>query len=398
MDDVRPDALQPLAERERWVGAEVLTIIAAQIVFGLGWSLYLLVPKFLATALGAGPELIGRTNAAGGLAGILLVPIAAVGIDRFGRKLFFRAGAVLIVIVSLGYMHVDAVGWPVFVLQGCIAAAFGLAFNANAALLADWAPPSRLGQAIGWLGAANVLTNAVSTAIAEPIAMRYGWNPVFGLGVALASTALLLSVFLRPAPVRASTAGVLETERNAFDVRALVEILFATTLIGCVFSALFVFVQPYALQLGAHEVHGFFVGFTVAAVLCRLLLGGLGDRFGRRRVAVWMCVAYALSALLTRHLDPTRLWLDGLAFGAAHGLLYPTLNAVVLETVPSSRRGFGMAFYNGAFNAGTALSSVGWGWLAQKHGYPIVYACACALALAAAFVLAAGQRSSRSWS
>jgi MFS family permease len=83
------------------------------------------------------------------------------------------------------------------------------------------------------------------------------------------------------------------------------------------------------------------------------------------------------------------LWLDGLVFGAAHGLLYPTLNALVLETVPSSRRGFGMAFYNGAFNAGTALSSLGWGWLAQKHGYLLVYAVAGGIALLAAAVLAA---------
>jgi MFS family permease len=389
MHDARPEVTRPLAERERWVTSEVMTIIAAQIVFGLGWSLYLLTPKFLATALGAGPELIGRTNAAGGIASILLVPVAAVGIDRFGRKVFFRAGALLVVIVSLGYMHVHTVGWYVFALQGCIAAAFSLAFNANAALLADWAPPSRLGQAIGWLGAANVLTNAVSTSFAEPLATRYGWNAVFGLGVALGSTALVLSVFLQPAPVRVGLPGHGTAPPDRFDRLAFVQILFATTLIGAVFAALFVFVQPYALSLGAREVHDFFLGFTASAVACRLLLGGLGDRFGRRRVAVWMCVGYGVSALLTRHLDPTRLWLDGLAFGAAHGLLYPTLNALVFETVPSSRRGFGMAFYNGAFNVGAALSSLGWGWLAQKHGFPLVYAVACGIALLAAGVLAA---------
>jgi len=49
-------------------------------------------------------------------------------------------------------------------------------------------------------------------------------------------------------------------------------------IMGCVFIAAFGFVQPYALSRGAREVRGFFLGFTCSAVLCRVFLGGLGDR------------------------------------------------------------------------------------------------------------------------
>jgi len=44
-----------------------------------------------------------------------------------------------------------------------------------------------------------------------------------------------------------------------------------------------------------------------------------------------------------------------LVFGAAHGVLYPTLNALMLELLPVSRRGLGMVLYNGAFNLGASL-------------------------------------------
>ncbi len=388
------DNTAPSAPAAHWVTRDVVLVLIAQMVFGFGWSLYLLTPKFMATALHAGPELIGQAGAVGGAAGLLTAPFAARGLDRFGRKLFFRAGAALVVLLSLGFLQVRAMGPLVYVLQGCVSAAFVLAFNAAAALLADRAPPARIGQAIGWLGGANVLMNAVATMVAEPLATRYGWHVVFELGVLAGTLAFALSFALRAPPLpRAPAAPEPRAPGRVHPHAELAAILVSTTFVGAVFAAMFVFVQPYALSLGAREVRDFFLGFTASAVAGRVLLGGLGDRFGHRTVSIWMAVGYALSALLTMQLDPDRLLLYGLAFGAAHGLLYPTMNALVLEVVSAHRRGFGMTMYSAAFNVGTAGSSLGWGWLAKHHGYGSVYAAATALALFAASVLWLGRPS-----
>jgi MFS family permease len=380
-------------DSKQWVSAHVLRIIAAQVIFGFGWSLYLLVPKFLATELHAGPETIGTLSAASGVAGLLTVPFAARGLDHFGRLPFFRLGALLVVALSIGFLFVREVSWLVYLLQGAVAAAFVLAFNATAALLSDYAPPSRLGQAIGWLGGANVMMNAVSTMVAEPLAMRIGWHVVFELGIVAGASAFAVSFLLREAPARPREATASPGARRIPSHREpIVGILLATTLIGAVFAAMFIFVQPYALDLGATEVREFFLGFTIAAVMCRVFLGGLGDRFGRRTVSIWMTLGYAAAALLTARLDPARLGLHGFAFGLAHGLLYPTLNALVLEVMPAARRGLGMVLYNGAFNAGTAASGLAWGWLARERGYPSVYVLASVAAFLAASVLFVGGR------
>jgi len=87
---------------ERLFTRDVALILIAQTAFGFGWSLYLLSPKFQAVALGAGPDQIGLTTAISGLMGLMTVPFAAGGIDRLGRKLFFRIGASLVLIVSIG--------------------------------------------------------------------------------------------------------------------------------------------------------------------------------------------------------------------------------------------------------------------------------------------------------
>src|SRR5262245_10740918 len=186
----------------RWFTRDLRRIFAAQVVFGFGWSLYLLIPKFLATELHAEPDLIGHVGAMGGLAGLLTIPFAAQGLDRFARRYFFQLGAVLIMLLSIGFTQVHALTPLVYVLQGCVSAAFVLAFNSTAALLSDYAPSERLGQAIGWLGGANVAMNAVATVIAEPLAQSHGWRAVFLIGIGAGVAAFVLSFTLPSAPLR----------------------------------------------------------------------------------------------------------------------------------------------------------------------------------------------------
>lgn len=379
--------MSQVARDDRVFNRDIASILIAQLAFGFGWSLYLLAPKFQAVVLGAGPDLIGMTSAIGGIAGMLTVPFAATGIDRLGRKLFFRLGCTLVLLMSIGYMFVDRVGPLLFLLQGMMAGAFVLAFNAAAALIADWAPPARMGQAIGWLGAANVCMNAIATAIAEPIADQHGWHIVFRIGVGSALLALVASLFIRDSPHRALSDAPASSRRKRILLAAMARPLIVSVAVGAVFVAVFTFIQPFALERGAREVRAFFLGFTGSAVACRVFLGGLGDRYGYRRVSLLAVVLYAFAAALCVRLLPDMLWIYGAVFGAAHGVLYPTLNALVLEHVPASRRGFGMAVFNGAFNVGMASGGFGWGLLAKHYGYPTLFVAAALLSLLATLPL-----------
>jgi MFS family permease len=370
------------------VTRDVRWILASQLMFGFGWSLFLLNPKFLAGTLHAPPDVIGRVAAMGGLTGLLTVPFAAYALDRLGRRVFFQLGSLLIVLVSWGFMHVHAVTVLVYLLQGCVTAAFVLAYNASAALLTDYVPRERMGQAIGWVGGANVFMNAVSTMVAEPLAENYGWHAVFMLGIAAGCAAFAMSFSLRESPTRLKPSTADATARAPLNP-ILFAVLLVAALMGAVFIAIFAFVQPYALSLGAERVRGFYLGFTTAAVAGRILLGGLGDRLGRRGVSVGMLLGYCACAFILRRLNPNALFLYGLGFGAAHGILYPTLNAFVLEVLPVDRRGLGLVLYNGAFNCGSSLGSLAWGNLAQRRGYSSVYAIASLTAALAALILLA---------
>ena len=373
------------AERRFWL------VLTAQTAFGLGWSVYLLLPKFFATELGADAASIGRVSAMSGFASVTTIPLVIALIDRIGRRPLLQMGCLVLIALSLGFTRVDRLGAFVYVLQAAVGSAFVLAFNASATMITDFAPPQRLGQAIGILGAANMATNAISTIAAEQLAHSVGWRAAFQLAAVMGIVGLVVSLWIREKPHEKprSNPGEL-SDTKPFG--PLLRVLLVGALAGAPFSAMFTFQQPYALELGAVQVSAFFAGFTFSSVAVRVFFGSLGDRHGRRLISFVAMVGYALISLLTTELQVGWLWAYGIGFGLAHGVFYPTLNALAVELAAERARGRVITLFNGAFNAGYGLSTLLWGFVAARRGYPTLFMLAAGVSLASAVLLVLGVK------
>jgi MFS family permease len=358
----------------------LVRIVLAQLAFGFGWCLYMVYPKFLATQLGVGPSAIGSVGTAAGVASALAVLLVVRTIDVSRRTVFVR-GCLLLGLASLGYTFVERFGPIVYVLQAAVSVSYGMAFNAAMASVTDVVPASRLGQAFGLQSAANLSMNAVSTVTAERIAQHYGWRWVFITAGAASVVSLCIGLGLPHARAQSS-----EREHDVSPpYRALLPVFGTAVCLGAAYLALAVFHQPFALSLGAERVSSFFVGFTLAALTMRLGFGNLGDRLGRRRVAVGSLLIYVLVTLSMLMFQPSRLWLHGAGFGIAHGIAYPTLIAFATEDAPGSTKGRVIASFSGCFSAGSALGAGLFGALSSTYGYPAIYVLASfGLLLAAA--------------
>ena len=202
---------------------ELQALLVAQGCFGYAFSSYFLLPKFLVTQLHAGPAEIGHVTALYGLFVVCCLPTMGAVVDRFGRRDFLTAGAVVMALASLAFIAVDRVGPLLFVLRAIQGVAFSMAFIAGATLAVDEAPPERLGQAIGifgltFLAICLALRAVVARFLSPPfdqfvgegllivgwVAMwgpldvfLYGWWPIAGRRRLFASLARL-DVELRP--------------------------------------------------------------------------------------------------------------------------------------------------------------------------------------------------------
>ena len=377
---------QPKASLEPLWSWRLFAVICAQMTCNYAISTFLLLPKYLSTQLGASASDLGHVNAIQGLIAALSVPFVGGLLERVGRRPLMAAGAALMMVYSLCWLRVDHIGPAVYALQVLLGIAGMLAFSGSVTLVTDLVPASRLGQAIGVYGAGNITMNALAPAIAEPLAGRWGWQLPFELAAAFALLSLVLTRRVRePERMREAAAvggDVLQTLQVARGLRSY---LWAMASCGAAFGAVFTYYQPYVLEQGATNVSMFFVGFTTAAVLTRIGLGSLADRFGRRLIARRAFAMYTLVVLSMTQLSPSLLLWFGLAFGFAHGFFYPALSALTLEMADVRVRGRAMTLVTGAFNLGNMLSIVSLGWVAHTYGYPLAFTLA---SLVAAFGVA----------
>ncbi len=362
-----------------------LLLLAVQFVFGLGFSSFFLLPKYLTEVHGADPDLIGRIMAAGPLAAVAAIPLVARFIDRVPRRWLLAAGALSMVVGAVGFYLQRELGPTTYLLRALQGAGFTLYMSTGSTLVAELAPPARLGQALGLLGAANLATNAIGPGFSEPLAHHYGWQPVFGVS-ALCSLLAFAGVFLvREEPRAAATAT--DTPLRWWQPR-LRRLLYAGMVIGISFGSVITFYQPLALQQGMHEVRDLFIGYTISALAVRVIFGGLLDRYNRQRVAFVAAALYAFAVLATAELRPGLLLPIGLLLGFAHGTLYPVLSALVLEGAEPRARGALMTCIGGSFNVGMTLSTLGCGFIAAAVGYRTLFVLASLVAASSAFVIA----------
>ena len=367
------------------------TLMAAQASFGYAFSSFFLLPKFLVSELAAGPVEIGLAMAAYGLSALVFIPAMGAVVDRFGRRDFLTTGAITMAAASIGFVAVDSVGPLLYALRALQGLAFAMAFVAGVTIAVDQAPTERLGQAIGLIGLAMLSMNAIAPAALELMAEQVGWSLGFATAAGAALLCGVLSRFVRDdsAPTRASVdADTIPTLWQIASEPSQVRIAVVVALAGSAFGAMITFHQPFALELGMVHVRSFFVAYAGAAITVRLGLGWVVDLAGRRRVSVAALALYASVVSSMAWLQAGTLPAFGLAFGVAHGLFYPALNAVAVEGRGPHERGKVMALFQAAFSIGFAGAAFPLGLLAERAGYPAVFLAAGLSAFAGLAVLA----------
>src|SRR5690606_16106949 len=162
----------PSPQETRIFTAGFMRLVAIQMAFGVSYSAFLLLPKFLRTEFSASATEIGWMVGITLVVAAVLSPVVAAISSRVARRLLLGAACVRQGGAALGFVWVGEVGPLVYVLRFVQGAAFVIIFNCTVTLVADQVPAQKLGQAVGYLGLSMLCTNALAPALAEPLASR----------------------------------------------------------------------------------------------------------------------------------------------------------------------------------------------------------------------------------
>ncbi len=347
---------------------DFILILFNQLSFGSSSFTFLLLPKFMATQLNATASEIGEASGVFGISVVIGMFLAGIWIDKYGRIPFVILGTAMNVLSSFGFIFVDEVSILLFILRILQGLAFAFAITSAATIVSDLSPPEHLGRALGIWGASLMITNGISPYILEFVSDKYGWNQVFLISAAIGLPAVLISFFIKEKNKKIEKAA-----KHSFPFRKLLPVLFSVTTAGIVFSVLFTYYQPFALEIGITRVGGFLMGFTISVVITRTFLSGLADRIGRLLIAGLSLLIYSGASISMAWLQPGLLEIIGVIFGLAHGLFFPSLNAYAVEIVSEKIRGRVISSYNGSFNIGFTFGAIFFGPVIEWKGYPVVF-------------------------
>jgi MFS family permease len=338
----------------------------ANFLFFSSLNVYTLLPLYI-QALGGREGQIGTIMAMFSVAALICQAGMGPWLDRWGRKPFILLAAAAATVVSLAFVASTSLGWHFYLLRFLQGGAFSLFLTSNLTLIADLAPPSRRAEAVGIFGVSGLVTIAIAPALGEIILRAWGFPALFAasLLVALATLGVCLATAV-PAPEPSEeTPGL-----GPGFWRTFAPVLTSAFQFGLANSIVFVFLPPFARQVGIPRIGPFYVVYTAMAIAVRFLGGRLADRFGRWQVILPSLVGLATGVFLFSVLDSTWiLLLIALVNGTSHGFVYPATSALAFDRAPSGSRGRALSAYNMAALTGGAVGAIGFGWLAQHVGY-----------------------------
>lgn len=346
-----------------------IRIVTVQVAFGVSYSAFLLLPKYLRTVLDASAAEIGVMVGICLVGAAILSPVVGMLAGRFDRRWLLAASLSMEGTAAILFTQVTEIGPFAYALRLLQGLAFVILFNCTATLVADHVPQARLGQAVGYLGLAMICTNALAPALTEPLAARFGWKIAFGVPGAVA----LLALFV---------VGKLDSSRESLLTSSkkirpappgLGAVYYGSFLVGVGIGTLFTFVQPYVLSQGATDVGHFFFGYVAAAILARGFFGSVPDRLGPARVAGGSLLLYSLTTIGAAGVTPSTLPVLGFFLGLSHGFIYPALSARGFSLTPPGMRSVFMGWFAFAFNTGCAAAMLLLGPLADRFGFAPIF-------------------------
>ena len=267
----------------------------------------------------------------------------------------------------------------------------------TAAFIADMVPMARRGEAMGLLGVTGSLGMAAGPAFGSWVAEHYSLNIMFYCSSALALLSLLVQGTL--------TETLPKAQRQRFSLSLLKlnwgEVLepqvFAPALVTllCMFpyGAVLTVIPDQSRLLGlTGPTKGlFYICFTVASLVVRLVAGKSSDTAGRVAVLRWSAGVLAGGLALLVWAPSVPVFLAGaVVFGLGTGLNSPTLYAWTIDLSHPERRGRGVATMYIALETGIGVGALLAGWVFdnQPGRLPWVHAASLASVLGAlAFLL-----------
>jgi len=314
---------------------------------------------------------------------ILVRPFFGRVLDKQGGRKVAMAGMFIIMLSVPGFFLVESAGWLALVLRAVNGIGWGVGTTALMAICSELSPPEKMAQSLGIIGAAGIVAGAAGPMLAEEVFRRYDFHAVFVIGIVTAAASLACVFAIREKPRntgRRAAASSVDIRRHSLWILVIIAVMPVAH--GAARGAVLNFIALFGTSIGFGRIAPFFLVFSIAAILTRVGVGDISDRYGRKKVIFPSAVMIGLNLFWIAGLH-SYVWFLAAGFiaGLGQGLIFPALSTYVIDFLGRENKGLALGLYLSLFDLGMGLGSPLWGWVSDVAGYRPMYAIAGSLVI-----------------
>lgn len=334
------------------------------------------LPLFTTGPVGASEAGAGLAFGAFGITALVCRPFAGRASDTRGRLPLMIFGALLAAAGMLMFPYVDSLAAVIAIrlLQGVAEAAF---FVAGFALLADLAPPERMGEALSYNSLGLYLGIAFGPPLGEILLEQWGYDVAWAGAAGLAVLAAALTCLIRE-PARA--AGGDGHGRLIHRPGIAPSLGFFASLAAI--SGFLAFASLYSEDVGMSNTSVALFLYGAVVVFCRIAFARVPDRLpslplgaasllaiaaGLTVIALWQTPAGLLSGVVV------------LAVGVTFST--PAFFAAIFATATPNERGAAAGTASAFIDLGLGFGPIALGLVADAQGIPWAFGVGAGLAV-----------------
>ncbi len=309
------------------------------------------------------------------LLAIIIRPIFGRLIDIKGRKAISLFGIGFLMAVLPFYHLISDAGTLPLILRALTGIGWGISMTATMTICSDLAPVTRLAQSMGIIGVAGLLSVALGPLLAEEIVRHFGFGGLFNTSLLFLIVSFVSVAWTKEAIKSNHDKHFHKPESLKYlGALSLLLIFMLPVFHGAIRGAVVYFIALFGKSIPIERVGPFFVAFSIAAILTRVLLGDLSDRFGRKLVLFPTVCIISFNLFLLSQVQSFWLFvLTGFIGGFGQGLIFPALSTYVIDILGEENKGFAISLYLTFFDVGMGFGPALFGRISDLFGYRWMY-------------------------
>jgi predicted MFS family arabinose efflux permease len=337
------------------------------------------LPLYSTGPIGSDEAGAGLAFGAFGVTALICRPFAGRLSDTRGRIPLMVFGALLAALGMVLFPFVDSLAAVVLIrlLQGVAEAAF---FVAGFALLADIAPPSRMGEALSYNSLGLYLGLALGPPLGEVLLEQWGFGTAWAGAAVLALLAAALTMLIvEPDRVADVDGHGLLIHRPAMAI----SLGFFTSLAAM--GGFLTFASLHSEAIGMENSSLALLVYGLVVVVCRVVFAKVPDRLPSLPLGAASLVAIATGLLIAAAWqEPAGLLVGVVILALGVTFSTPAFFSAIFATASPSERGAASGTASAFIDLGLGFGPIALGLVASAQGIPWAFATGAAVALVGA--------------